>query len=115
MKPFDTHAHLYDKAFDRDRDEVLSRTLEAVSFVVIPSENYETGLKALHLAETYGPVYAALGIHPHETKNADEETLKKIGDLVESSPKVKAIGEIGLDYHFFYSDKETQKNGLAAR
>ena len=39
MKPFDTHAHLYDKAFDRDRDEVLSRTLEAVSFVVIPSEN----------------------------------------------------------------------------
>ena len=69
MKPFDTHAHLYDKAFDRDRDEVLSRTLEAVSFVVIPSENYETGLKALHLAETYSPVYAALGIHPQDRKS----------------------------------------------
>lgn len=108
MKPFDTHAHLYDKAFDRDRDEVLARTLEAVDYVVIPSENYETSQKAVRLAETYGPVYGAVGIHPHETKYASEEILQKIGDLAQL-PKVKAIGEIGLDYHFFYSDKETQQ------
>lgn len=112
MKPFDTHAHLYDKAFDRDRDEVLTRTLEAVDYVVIPSENYETSQKAVHLAETYGPVYGAVGIHPHETKYASEEILQKIGDLAQL-PKVKAIGEIGLDYHFFYSDKETQQKWFA--
>lgn len=112
MKPFDTHAHLYDKAFDRDRDEVLARTLEAVDYVVIPSENYETSQKAVRLAETYGPVYGAVGIHPHETKYASEEILQKIGDLAQL-PKVKAIGEIGLDYHFFYSDKETQQKWFA--
>lgn len=108
MKPFDTHAHLYDKAFDRDRDEVMARTLKALDYVVIPSENYETSLKAVRLAESYAPVFAAVGIHPHETKNGTEEILQKIGDLAGSST-VKAIGEIGLDYHFFYSDKETQK------
>lgn len=112
MKPFDTHAHLYDKAFDRDRDEVLTRTLEAVDYVVIPSENYETSQKAVRLAENYGPVYGAVGIHPHETKYASEEILQKIGDLAQL-PKVKAIGEIGLDYHFFYSDKETQQKWFA--
>ena len=112
MKPFDTHAHLYDKAFDRDRDEVLTRTLEAVDYVVIPSENYETSQKAVRLAETCGPVYGAVGIHPHETKDASEEILQKIGDLAQL-PKVKAIGEIGLDYHFFYSDKETQQKWFA--
>lgn len=112
MKPFDTHAHLYDKAFDRDRDEVLTRTLEAVGCVVIPSENYETSQKAVRLAETYGAVYGAVGIHPHETKYASEEILQKIGDLAQL-PKVKAIGEIGLDYHFFYSDKETQQKWFA--
>lgn len=112
MKPFDTHAHLYDKAFDRDRDEVLARTLEAVDYVVIPSENYETSQKAVRLAGTYGPVYGAVGIHPHETKYASEEILQKIGDLAQL-PKVKAIGEIGLDYHFFYSDKETQQKWFA--
>ena len=112
MKPFDTHAHLYDKAFDRDRDEVLTRTLEAVDYVVIPSENYETSQKAVRLVETYGPVYGAVGIHPHETKYASEEILQKIGDLAQL-PKVKAIGEIGLDYHFFYSDKETQQKWFA--
>lgn len=112
MKPFDTHAHLYDKAFDRDRDEVLARTLEAVDYVVIPSENYETSQKAVRLAETYGTVYGAVGIHPHETKYASEEILQKIGDLAQL-PKVKAIGEIGLDYHFFYSDKETQQKWFA--
>lgn len=112
MKPFDTHAHLYDKAFDRDRDEVLTRTLEAVDYVVIPSENYETSQKAVRLAETCGPVYGAVGIHPHETKYASEEILQKIGDLAQLS-KVKAIGEIGLDYHFFYSDKETQQKWFA--
>ena len=53
MKPFDTHAHLYDKAFDRDRDEVMARTLKALDYVVIPSENYETSLKAVRLAESY--------------------------------------------------------------
>lgn len=109
MGLFDTHAHLYDKAFDRDRDEVIQRLRKTLDYVVIPSEDLATSRKSLALAEKYDFLYCAVGIHPQETGEASEEILKEIGDLAQSSPKVKAIGEIGLDYHFFYSDKETQK------
>ena len=109
MGLFDTHAHLYDKAFDRDRDEVIQRLRKTLDYVVIPSEDLATSRKSLALAEKYDFLYCAVGIHPQETGEASEEILKEIGDLAQSSPKVKAIGEIGLDYHYLYSDKETQK------
>lgn len=109
MGLFDTHAHLYDKAFDRDRDEVIQRLRKTLDYVVIPSEDLATSRKSLALAEKYDFLYCAVGIHPQETGEASEGILKEIGDLAQSSPKVKAIGEIGLDYHYLYSDKETQK------
>ena len=112
MGLFDTHAHLYDKAFDRDRDEVIQRLRKTLDYVVIPSEDLPTSRKSLALAEKYDFLYSAVGIHPQETGEASEEILKEIGDLAQSSPKVKAIGEIGLDYHYLYSDKETQKKWL---
>ena len=94
MGLFDTHAHLYDKAFDRDRDEVIQRLRKTLDYVVIPSEDLTTSRKSLALAEKYDFLYCAVGIHPQETGEASEEILKEIGDLAQSSPKVKAI-EIG--------------------
>ena len=80
---------------------------------MIPSEDLETSRKAVALAETYDPLYAAVGIHPQVTKDASEEILREIGDLALSHPKVKAIGEIGLDYYYLYTDKEIQKEWFA--
>lgn len=113
MGLFDTHAHLYDKAFDRDRDQLIPALFKSLDYIVIPSEDLETSRKAVALAETYGPLYAAVGIHPQVTKDASEEILRKIGDLALSHPKVKAIGEIGLDYYYLYTDKEIQKEWFA--
>lgn len=113
MGLFDTHAHLYDKAFDRDRDELIPELLKKLDYIVIPSEDLETSRKAVALAESYDSLYAAVGIHPQVTKDAGEEILRQIGDLAESHPKVKAIGEIGLDYYYLYTDKVTQKKWFA--
>lgn len=113
MGLFDTHAHLYDKAFDRDRDQLIPALFKSLDYIVIPSEDLETSRKAVALAETYGPLYAAVGIHPQVTKDASEEILREIGDLALSHPKVKAIGEIGLDYYYLYTDKEIQKEWFA--
>jgi len=113
MGLFDTHAHLYDKAFDQDRDELIPKLLKNLDYIVIPSENLETSRKAVSLAEAYGPLYAAVGIHPQVTRDGSEEILREIGDIAESHPKVKAIGEIGLDYYYLYTDKETQKKWFA--
>lgn len=113
MGLFDTHAHLYDKAFDRDREEVISRILQTLDYVVIPSEDVATSQKAIALAESHDRLYAAVGIHPQVTKDATEEAMAVLADLVKQHPKVKAIGEIGLDYYYLYTDKETQKKWFA--
>ena len=113
MGLFDTHAHLYDKAFDRDREEVISRILQTLDYVVIPSEDVATSQKAIALAESHDCLYAAVGIHPQVTKDATEEAMAELADLANHHPKVKAIGEIGLDYYYLYTDKETQKKWFA--
>lgn len=109
MGLFDTHAHLYDNAFDSDRDSVIQKVFKSLDYVVVPSEDLETSKKSIRLSEAYPKIYSAVGIHPHVTRYANEDIIKCIGDLAASHPKVKAIGEIGLDYHYFYTDKETQK------
>ena len=109
MGLFDTHAHLYDKAFDSDREEVISKIFETLDYVVIPSENLETSQKVVSLAESHPKLFAAVGIHPQETREATEDILGEIATLAKSHPKVKAIGEIGLDYYYLYTEKEVQK------
>ena len=110
MKLFDTHAHVYDKAFDNDRDAMMKAVWGVCDYVVCPAENLETSEKALAMAEQYPHMYAAAGIHPQLTKDATEEELAAIRKLVEAHRgKIVAIGEIGLDYYYLYSDVETQK------
>ena len=100
MGLFDTHAHLYDKAFDRDREEVIHHICKTLDYVVIPSEDLVTSEKAVALAESHPSLYAAVGIHPQVTKDATEEALAAIAALARTHDKVKAVGEIGLDHHW---------------
>lgn len=109
MKLFDSHAHLYDKQFDRDRDALIKEIFDEVDYVVCPSEDEETSRKTVALLSRHPHLYGAVGIHPHETCHATEESLSALSDLAAKEKKVVAIGEIGLDYHYFYSPKEIQK------
>mgnify|MGYP001577885395 FL=1 len=110
-KLIDTHAHLDDPKFDNDRDEAIKRAQDAGLEYIITVGTWEKakGLKHITgLADKHPMVYAALGAHPHESKDAGEETFNEIKELA-SHPKVVAIGETGLDYHYEHSPKDIQK------
>lgn len=106
---FDTHCHIYDSAFNLDQKEVIQRALDnKVCLMMVPSDNIVNSHKSIELAEKYDFIYSSIGIHPSEVYSLDLD--KTIEDLRELSKheKVKAIGEIGLDY--FYYKEENQKN-----
>ncbi|WP_408008866.1 TatD family hydrolase [Pseudalkalibacillus sp. A8] len=105
---FDTHAHLNAVQFDDDREEVIQRALdEGVSHIVVVGFDRETIKGALDLAEGYDFIYAAVGWHPVDAIDMTEEDLKWIKELA-SHPKVVALGEMGLDYHWDKSPKDIQ-------
>ena len=112
---FDTHAHYDDKAFDGDRDELLSSLPEkGVGLILDPGCNVISSKAALSLAERYPFVYAAVGIHPEELGEDPRGALEEIRKLA-SHEKCRAIGEIGLDYYWDVSRKEEQKEIFAAQ
>ena len=97
---FDTHAHYYDDAFDADRDAVLSSLPEAgVEIALCPGCDLETSRQSIALAERYPHLYAAVGFHPENLEGASPADLAQIESMA-AHPKVKAIGEIGLDYYW---------------
>ena len=109
----DSHAHLNSKEFDNDLEEVLRRSHDAgVMYIVVPGTDLATSTQAVQLAEKYDMIYACVGIHPHEAAKADEGALQAIEKLSEH-PKVVAIGEIGLDYHYNFSPKARQREVFA--
>ena len=106
---FDTHSHYDDKAFDKDREEVLGLAHEAgVGLIVDPGCDVESSEAAIALAERFDFVYAAVGCHPEELASCSEEGYARIAELARH-PKCVAIGEIGLDYYWDDSHKEEQK------
>ncbi len=106
---FDSHAHLDDERFDQDRDAMMQRALDqGVDYIMNPGADLPSSYRAVALAQKYPHVYAAVGIHPHDAKSADQEAWSAILSLAKD-PKVKAIGEIGLDYYYDFSPRETQK------
>jgi TatD DNase family protein len=106
---FDTHAHYDDEAFDGDRDELLaSLPARGVSLVVNPATDARSAEAALSLAARHAHVYAAVGWHPHEADSFDEESPARIR-LWAQEEKTVAVGEIGLDYHYDFSPRETQR------
>lgn len=112
---FDTHAHYDSTKFDADRDEVL-RALPVcgVTLVVDPGDNAERSARALELAQQYPHVYAAVGWHPEEAEDWDENSLPAIRELAKQ-PKVCAIGEIGLDYYWDTTFRDRQKEMFRAQ
>lgn len=97
---FDSHAHYDDEAFDADREELLQRLPEqGVCNVVSMGADYDGCRGALELASRYSYIYAAVGIHPENAAGLPEDYLSQIEEW-SNTPKVVAIGEIGLDYHY---------------
>jgi TatD DNase family protein len=111
----DSHAHLEGKPFAHDRDEVIARAREAgvTNIVAIGNGdgpvNFDCGIQ---LAEKYDFMYATIGIHPHEAWLADQAAYDRMAQLARH-PKVIAWGEIGLDYHYDHSPRETQRQVFA--
>ena len=100
MPIFDTHAHYDDSRFDGDRDAVLAALPEAgVELVLDPGCDLPSSRPAAALAERYGHVYAAAGIHPENCAGFQDADLAALRQLL-AQPKVAAIGEIGLDYYW---------------
>jgi TatD DNase family protein len=105
----DSHAHLDMEQFDSDRDEVIRRALSAdVRQVITVGIDVNSSVKAVSLAQTYSPVFAAVGIHPHNADGADPRDLKRI-ESVSAEEKVVAIGEIGLDFYRNLSSSYKQR------
>lgn len=105
---FDTHAHYDDARFDHDRDGLLaSMPANGVGLILNPGCDLETSRKALSYAERFPHVYAAVGIHPENMEGIDlERDLPVLEALAQSSPRVRAIGEIGLDYYWVKEPEE---------
>ncbi len=103
---FDTHAHYDSKSFDSDRDSLLTDLPNrGVSLVLCPGCDVETSQFSIKLTETYDYIYAGVGIHPQEVMSVKQGDLDRIKTLA-SHPKVKAIGEIGLDYYWIKDEEE---------
>lgn len=110
MKLVDSHCHLDDEQFDSDREEAIARA-RAVGveiMMAIGTGNGPPDLEAaVRLAERYPFIYATVGVHPHDAAKASEHTFAALSKLAEH-PKVLAIGEIGLDYHYDFSPRPVQ-------
>ena len=108
MRLVDSHVHLDDSKFDPDREAVIERALAAgvVQMMAIGTGDLET---AIRLAERYPFIVATIGVHPHDASKATPETFARLRDLA-AHPKVAAIGEIGLDYHYDFSPRDVQRS-----
>ncbi len=106
---FESHAHYDDKAFDFDREKVLAQCKEqGIETIVNVSASLQSIKSTLALAEKYDFIYAAVGIHPDEVGELNEETFAWMRKQCEH-PKAVAVGEIGLDYYWDKEGHETQK------
>ena len=110
---FDTHAHMDDRAFDADREQLLQRLpQEGIALVMNPGCSLESSRQASKLAQRYDYIYAAAGSHPDVADEVNEAVLEEYRLLCRSNPKIKAIGEIGLDYHYEDIPRQIQKQAF---
>ena len=113
---FDTHAHLDDRAFDADRDILIENLPGAgVGLVMNPGCSLASSRNAAALAEKYPHVYAAVGSHPDAADEVNEDVLEEYRKLCKLNPKIKAIGEIGLDYHYEDIPRQLQLKAFRAQ
>ncbi|HVW66845.1 MAG TPA: TatD family hydrolase [Candidatus Peribacteraceae bacterium] len=106
----DAHCHLADKQFNNDLDAVLDRALSAgVTKMVTIADSLEEGEQCIEIATKYENVFATVGVHPHNAKHWKKGDGERLRELLQSSKKVKALGEIGLDYHYDHSPRGSQR------
>ncbi len=110
---FDSHAHLDDERYNPDRQSLIKGLpSRGISYVVNVGADMESSSRSIQLAEEYPFIFAAIGVHPHDAegmKDQDLDTLKKMAE----HPKVVAIGEIGLDFYYDNSPRESQRKRFA--
>lgn len=111
----DSHAHYDDEAFDLDREALLmSLQGGGIEKVINVGADIEGSRASIALSEKYPFIYAAVGVHPSEVSELDEEKMHWLKEA-SSHEKVVAIGEIGLDYHYQETDKQLQKKWFLAQ
>ena len=112
MSLIDSHCHLDSAEFNEDREAVIERALAAgiEHMMAIGTGNGPPDLQAaVRLADQHAAFYATAGIHPHDAAKAQPDDLRRVSDLL-AHPKVLAVGEIGLDYHYDFSPREVQQS-----
>ena len=117
MKLVDSHCHLDSEQFDGDRDAAIERARAAgiERIMAIGTGNGPPDLEAgIRIAGQYPFIYATVGVHPHDAAKADPMTLDRLGELTRL-PKVLAVGEIGLDYHYDFSPRDVQRSVFSAQ
>ncbi len=113
MQLIDSHCHLNLSAFNDDVGAVVQRAHAAgVEKMIVIGTNMADSIKAIELAHQYPNIYATIGIHPHDSKNADEAGYERFKALA-TDPKVVAYGEIGLDFFRDHSPKPVQRREFA--
>ena len=106
---FDTHAHMDDRAFDEDRAQLLAALPnQGLALVMNPGCSLASSYNASKLSQEYDYIYAAVGSHPDVADEVNEEVLEEYRKLCKLNPRIKAIGEIGLDYHYEDIPREIQ-------
>jgi TatD DNase family protein len=106
---FDSHAHLDDDRFDKDRQEAINRAWEAgLTGIINVGADMESSARSIELAEACDTIFASVGMHPHDSKDMKETDYLQLKRWA-AHPKVVAIGEIGLDYHYDHSPRPVQQ------
>ena len=110
---FDTHAHLDDTSFDADRRELLeSLPGQGLSLVMNPGCSFASSKNAIALAESHDYIYAAVGSHPDVADEVDDALIAQYRQFCKQHPKIMAIGEIGLVYHYEDIPRDIQKRAF---
>ena len=108
MRFFDSHCHLEDERFAEDFAETLERMKQGnIERCVSVGTDIKTSNQCIAIAHQHDGVFASCGVHPHEAQEAPSDYLSVISELL-NLPKVVALGEIGLDYHYDFSPKDIQ-------
>ncbi len=108
----DSHAHLDDRRFDRDRDMIIRKLQDnGIELAINIGADLKTSIASVSLAEKYKNIYAVVGIHPHSAKEMDDSTIEILRSFA-SREKVVAIGEIGLDFYRDLSPRDVQRKSF---
>jgi TatD DNase family protein len=109
MRIFDSHCHLDDQSFRKDFDNIIKNAKDAgVVRMMTIGINGSTSARAVSLAKSHDGIYASVGVHPHDVKNCSDSIIKDLLDLAKNE-KVRAWGEIGLDFNRLYSPRKDQE------